>query len=116
MIAKRKPALAFQLGGMGSPKTNFYNAAYRRIGYEDVAVDVQKLWVEGKRDEAIARIPDEMALQASIVGTKDMVRDRLREYAESGIDILQLQVMGRGTDAKLETVELVNQLIAENAA
>ena len=116
MIAKRKPALAFQLGGMGSPKTNFYNQAYRRIGYEDVAVEVQQLWVAGKREEAVARVPDEMALQASVIGTQDMVRERLREYAASGIDVLQLQVMGRGTEAKLETVELVNRLIDENAA
>ena len=116
MIAKRKPALAFQLGGMGSPKTNFYNQAYRRIGYEDVAAEVQQLWVAGKRDEAVARVPDEMALQASVIGTQDMVRERLREYAASGIDVLQLQVMGRGTEAKLETVELVNRLIDENAA
>lgn len=99
MIARRKPALAFQLGGMGSPKTNFYNQAYRRIGYEDVAVDVQQLWVAGKREEAVARIPDEMALQANVIGTADMVQERLREYAQSGIDILQLQVMGRDADA-----------------
>tara|TARA_A100001037_G_scaffold293478_1_gene310125 strand:- start:858 stop:1913 length:1056 start_codon:yes stop_codon:yes gene_type:complete len=116
MVAKRKPALAFQLGGMGSPRTNFYNQAYRRIGYEDVAVEVQRLWVEGKRDKAVNRIPDDMALQASVIGTKDMVRERLREYAQSGINLLQLQVMGRGADAKLETVELVNQLIEENQA
>ena len=70
----------------------------------------------GKREEAVARVPDEMALQASVIGTQDMVRERLREYAASGIDVLQLQVMGRGTEAKLETVELVNRLIDENAA
>ena len=114
MIAKRKPALAFQLGGMGSPKTNFYNQAFRRIGYEEVAADVQRLWVAGKRDQAVARVPDEMALQASLIGTPDMVRERLREYQKCGIDILQLQVMGRGTNAKLETIELVHRLIKEN--
>ena len=116
MIALRKPALAFQLGGMGSPKANFYNQAFRRIGYEDVAADVQRLWVAGKRDQAIARVPDEMALQASVIGTSDMVRERLREYEQCGIDILQLQVMGRGTDAKLETIEVVHRLIEENRA
>ena len=116
MIALRKPALAFQLGGMGSPKTNFYNQAFRRIGYEAVAADVQRLWVAGKRDQAVARVPDEMALQASVIGTPDMVRERLREYEQCGIDILQLQVMGRGTDAKLETIEAVHRLIEENRA
>ncbi len=109
MLARRKPALAFQLGGMGSATTNFYNRAYRRIGFEDVAAEVQALWVRGRREEAIARVPDEMALQASVIGTPDMVRERLREYAASGIDILQLQVMGRGTDAKLESIDLVNR-------
>jgi F420-dependent oxidoreductase-like protein len=116
MIAKRKSPLAFQLGGMGSPTTNFYNQAYRRIGYEDVAADVQKLWAQGKRDEAVTRIPDEMVLEASVIGTRDMVRARLREYQECGIDLLQLQVMGRGSDAKLETIEVVHQLIEENRA
>lgn len=114
MIAKRKPALAFQLGGMGSPKTNFYNQAFRRIGYEDVAEEVQRLWVAGKRDQAAARVPDEMALEASVIGTQDMVRERLREYEQCGIDVLQLQIMGRGTDAKLATIEVVHQLIEKN--
>ena len=45
-----------------------------------------------------------------------MVRERLREYERCGIDILQLQVMGRGTDAKLETIEAVHRLIEENRA
>ena len=116
MIARRKPALAFQLGGMGSPKTNFYNQAFRRIGYEDVAADVQRLWVAGKRDQAVARVPDEMALQASVIGTRDMVRERLRAYEQCGIDILQLQIMGRGTDARLETIEVVHRLLEENRA
>ena len=116
MIARRKPALAFQLGGMGSPKTNFYNQAFRRIGYEDVAADVQRLWVAGKRDQAVARVPDEMVLQASVIGTRDMVRERLRAYEQCGIDILQLQIMGRGTDARLETIEVVHRLLEENRA
>ncbi len=113
MIARRKPALAFQLGGMGSANTNFYNQAYRRIGYEDVAAEVQALWVRGRREEAVARVPDELALQASVIGTPDMVRERLRDFAASGIDILQLQVMGKRTDAKLEAIDLVNRELSQ---
>lgn len=115
LIAKRKPALAFQLGGMGSADTNFYNEAYRRIGFEDVAKNVQSLWVQGKRDQAVAAVPDELALQTSILGTREMVKERLRQYQDSGINILQLQIMGRGPDAKLEIIDTVHQLIAENS-
>ena len=67
---------------MGSPKTNFYNEAYRRVGYEDVAVNVQRLWVEGRRDEAVAGVPDDMVLAANLLGTETMVRERIRAYRD----------------------------------
>ncbi len=37
LLAARKPGLAFTLGAMGSRAHNFYNAAFRRAGYEDTA-------------------------------------------------------------------------------
>jgi F420-dependent oxidoreductase-like protein len=116
LISKRKPAIAFQLGAMGSARTNFYNQAFQRIGYQDEAREIQRLWVEGKRDQAIARVPDELALETSIIGTRDMVRERLREYQAAGIDLLQLQVMGRSVDDRLQTIDLVHRLIRDNAA
>ena len=68
LIAERKPAMAFTLGGMGSAKTNFYNDAYCRAGYEDDAKAVQSLWIDGKRDQAVARVPDEMVLLTNLIG------------------------------------------------
>ena len=63
MVSLRKPQMAFILGGMGSAKTNFYNEAVRRAGYEDAAAEVQRLWVAGKKDEAARRVPDELILR-----------------------------------------------------
>jgi hypothetical protein len=60
LIEKAKPRMAFQLGAMGSAKTNFYNDAYKRSGFEEAATLVQKLWVEGRREEAAAEVPDDM--------------------------------------------------------
>jgi F420-dependent oxidoreductase-like protein len=116
LIRKRKPAIAFQLGAMGSASTNFYNQAFQRIGYQDVAREIQSLWVQGKRDQAIARVPDELALETSIIGTPDMVKERLRQYQAAGIGVLQLQIMGNSIDHKLESIDLVHRLIRENAA
>src|SRR5881296_2129515 len=59
--AARKPGLAFTLGAMGSREHNFYNDAFRRAGYAEAAREVQRLWLEGRRDEAAARVPDDMA-------------------------------------------------------
>ncbi|MFT7220958.1 MAG: F420-dependent oxidoreductase-like protein [Candidatus Azotimanducaceae bacterium] len=51
MIEARKPAMAFTLGGMGSAKTNFYNDAFKRAGYVDEAIEVQNLWISGKKNQ-----------------------------------------------------------------
>jgi alkanesulfonate monooxygenase SsuD/methylene tetrahydromethanopterin reductase-like flavin-dependent oxidoreductase (luciferase family) len=89
---------------MGSPTTNFYNEAYRRGGYADVAVEVQKLWVEGRRDEAARRIPDEMILQTSLLGTEPMVRERVRAYRDAGVTMLRLDPMGESLSDRLDTL------------
>src|SRR5436309_5876633 len=49
LIARRRPGIAFTLGAMGSRQHNFYNEAYRRAGYVDAAVEVQRLWLDGGR-------------------------------------------------------------------
>ena len=41
---------------MGSRQHNFYNAAFRRAGYDGACEEIQQLWLDGKRDEAIARL------------------------------------------------------------
>lgn len=113
LLARRKPAVAFQLGAMGSPKTNFYNQAFRRIGYEDAAIEIQRLWTEGKRDEAIARVPDEMALKTSLVGTEEMVRERIRAYRDAGVTTLSLSAMGKSRTDKLDTLGRAVELVRE---
>jgi hypothetical protein len=51
--AHRRPGIAFTLGAMGSPRHNFYNAAYRRAGFEEAAARVQSLWLDRRRAEAV---------------------------------------------------------------
>ena len=55
-----RPVLALYVGGMGSRKQNFYNALVRRYGFEDAAREVQDLYLDGKKDEAAAALPDEL--------------------------------------------------------
>ena len=105
--------MAFSLGAMGSAQTNFYNDAYRRGGFEDAAIEVQRLWLDRKREEAAAAVPDEMVLQTTMLGTEDMVRERIRQYRDAGIDTLRLTPIGDTLTERLDTlgraVELVRQ-------
>jgi hypothetical protein len=60
MIEQRRSGVAFQMGAMGSAKTNFYNDAFKRAGFTDDALAIQQLWKAGKREEAARRVPDAM--------------------------------------------------------
>ena len=109
LIDSRRMGVAFQMGAMGSKKTNFYNEAIQRAGYQDDALAVQALWKEGKREEAAARVPDAMVTQFQAVGTADMVRERFAKYKAAGVNSISLR-----TDEKApmpERIALLEQIM-----
>ena len=66
---------------MGSAKTNFYMQAYSRGGWKDDVNEVQRLSLEGKREEAAARVPTEMILQPILLGNDKAIAERIRSSA-----------------------------------
>ncbi|MBH66991.1 MAG: F420-dependent methylene-tetrahydromethanopterin reductase [Rhodospirillaceae bacterium] len=115
MIARRKPAAAFTLGGMGSAKTNFYNDAFKRAGFEEDALAVQALWLAGDKKGAVARVPDEMITAFQALGTQEMVSARLQKYLDVGVTTIKLGLdatsPGRPRLAMLENiVDLISNL------
>ena len=112
MIARRKPGVAFNMGGMGSASTNFYNDAFKRAGYEDDARAIQALWLEGKRDAAAARVPDAMVTEFQALGTAEMVRERLACYRRVGINTIKLGLDGVPMGpARFELLEQIADLV-----
>ncbi len=116
LVAERKPGLAFTLGAMGSAKTNFYNDAFCRAGYEGPAKEVQSLWVSGKRDEAIRQVPDEMVLMANLIGTEAMVRERLRAFRDAGVNTLRLATGGNTWKERTAALEVAMDLVKRESA
>jgi alkanesulfonate monooxygenase SsuD/methylene tetrahydromethanopterin reductase-like flavin-dependent oxidoreductase (luciferase family) len=112
MIERRKQGVAFNMGGMGSATTNFYNNAFRRAGYEDDARAIQSLWIAGKREEAAQRVPDAMVTEFQAIGTRDMVRERLQRYKDAGVNTLKLGLDGAKPGARrLELLENIVDLV-----
>jgi F420-dependent oxidoreductase-like protein len=105
LIAKYRPMAAFTLGAMGSAKTNFYNAAYSRAGWGEMAEKVQSLWVSGDKPAAIAAVADEFVLAALFIGTETMVADRIRATVAAGITTLRLSPVGRGSGEQIDNLE-----------
>jgi F420-dependent oxidoreductase-like protein len=105
-----KGALLLYLGGMGSRKTNFYVDLTHRFGFGEVADEVQSLYLDGKRDEAYAAIPDELADATSLVGTADEISERLRKYDEIGVDRLIVSPVALESGERLRIVEQLAEL------
>jgi F420-dependent oxidoreductase-like protein len=104
-LAQQRRRLAFYLGGMGSVQTNFYNQAYARQGFADVAREVHELWTAGDREHAIARIPDEMVFATSLIGTESMIRDRLMVWRDAGITTVRLNPAAQELHERLDWLE-----------
>src|ERR671917_1370401 len=81
-----KAGLLLYLGGMGSRKTNFYVDLTHRFGFGEVADEVQSLYLDGKREEAYAAIPDELVDATSLVGTESEVAERVEKFRQIGAD------------------------------
>ncbi|AHH95012.1 LLM class flavin-dependent oxidoreductase [Kutzneria viridogrisea] len=113
MLLPRKQKLAFSLGGMGSATTNFYNSAYARQGFAEVAEQVQRLWVAGRREEATALVPDEMVLATTLIGTEQMVRERLAVWRAAGVDTVRLYPAGDTLDQRLSTLARAIELLQD---
>jgi len=77
-----RPNLALYIGGMGARGANFYNDVAKRLGYEAAAVEIQNLYLDGKRQEAGAAVPDALIDEISLVGPPARVRDRLQAWQE----------------------------------
>ena len=113
MVARRKQGVAFNMGGMGSATTNFYNDAFKRAGYAEDALAIQSLWLEGKRDKAAERVPDAMVTEFQALGTQDMVRERLRKYRDVGVTTLKLGLDSAGPigPKRYELLETIVDLV-----
>jgi F420-dependent oxidoreductase-like protein len=113
IIASRKKELAFSLGGMGSGTTNFYHDAYGRQGWAEVARQVRHSWQAGDRDGAAALVTDEMVLATTLIGTENMVRDRLNLWRAAGVDTVRLYPAGDSLAARLDTLGRAIDLVRE---
>ena len=69
---------------MGARGKNFYNDLACRYGYEAAAKEIQDLYLDGKKPEAIAAVPDELVDEIALLGPRERIADRLEAWKELG--------------------------------
>jgi alkanesulfonate monooxygenase SsuD/methylene tetrahydromethanopterin reductase-like flavin-dependent oxidoreductase (luciferase family) len=85
-----KPRIALYVGGMGARGRNFYNDIARRYGYEAAAKTIQDCYLGGRKAEAEAAVPDELVDEVALCGPRERIRERLAEWAGSGVTTLMV--------------------------
>ena len=101
-----KPMLALYVGGMGARGQNFYNRLAGRYGYEAEAAAIQDLYLDGKKGEAAAAVPDALVDEIALVGDRARIADRLEAWRDCGATTLVLQAR------QPEALQLVAELVA----
>ncbi|MBI3454491.1 MAG: LLM class F420-dependent oxidoreductase [Candidatus Rokubacteria bacterium] len=86
--AQVKPRLALYVGGMGARGRNFYYDLACRYGYEAEAARIQGLYLAGRRDEAIAAVPDALVDEVALCGPRERIRERLAAWKTAGVTTL----------------------------
>ena len=89
-LAPVKAMLGFYVGGMGAKGQNFHTKLMARMGFAEEADSIQDLFLEGRRDEATATVPDQFADEISLVGTPARIQDRLAAFADSPVTMLNV--------------------------
>jgi F420-dependent oxidoreductase-like protein len=100
-----KAALGFYIGGMGAKGQNYHTKLMARMGFEEEAYRIQDLFFEGKREEAIAAVPDEFADEISLVGPAGRIAERLEMWRSS--PVTELLVSARDPQSLKVAVDLV---------
>jgi F420-dependent oxidoreductase-like protein len=93
--------LALYIGGMGAPGKNFYNDYAKRLGFEEAAVKMQRLYLTGKKAEAEAEVPEALIDAIALVGPRERIKERLAVWKDAAKEgkISSLLLSGASPDA-----------------
>ena len=112
LLPRFRGGVSFPIGAMGSKNNNFYREAFIRAGYGDACDEIAQLWLAGKREEATAKVPDEMVIRTTLLGNDDQIKARVRAYRDADVTTLRLQPEGSTVTERVDTLARVLDLIA----
>jgi len=83
-----RPFYALYFGGMGAKGANFHANVPIRMGYEREVAEIQDLYLNGRKDEAGAKIPTRLIEELSLIGPPEKIRHDLEKWRESIVTTL----------------------------
>ena len=89
-LATARNIYTLYVGGMGAKNKNFYYNLVCDYGYADIAVEIQNLYLAGKKDDASKLFPDELIDDLTLVGTKHEIEKKYESWKTSNVTELSL--------------------------
>lgn len=83
-----KQQVGFYAGGMGAKSYNLHKNHIARLGFADAAEEIQDLFMSGERMRAIEAVPDALADEISLVGSKERILERIQDWDKSPVTSL----------------------------
>ena len=80
-----KERIALYIGGMGSADKNFSNRLIRRFGFAAEAEEIQRRFLEGDQDGAIAAVSDELVDDIALCGPPERIESLLEHWRGSPV-------------------------------
>jgi F420-dependent oxidoreductase-like protein len=75
-----RPMYALYIGGMGARDVNFHFDVFSRLGYEGACHDIQDLYLAGRKDEAIAKVPTALVEDVALIGPAAKIAEDLEQW------------------------------------
>ncbi len=104
-----RPMIALYVGGMGAKGHNFYNDLVCRYGFEAEAAEIQDLYLDGKKDEAAAKVPEALLEATSLCGPAGYVQEKIAAFAEAGVSHLNIIPIPTGDQTQATVVSQVKE-------
>jgi F420-dependent oxidoreductase-like protein len=106
----QRPAVALYVGGMGARGKNFYNELAIRYGFEKEAATIQDLYLEGKKREAEAAVPQEFLELTTLCGPASYVKERVAAFQAAGVTHLQVLPIPQGDQTSASLIGAVKDM------
>ena len=96
---------------MGARGRNFYNSLVQRYGFEREALEIQDLYLSGKKKEAEAAVPQELLEGMNLVGPEGYIKEKVAQFAEAGVTYLNIGPIG-SPDEQMRIVEKLKEIVS----
>lgn len=110
-LAAAKPQLALYVGGMGARGKNFYNDLVASYGFEADAARIQDLYLEGRREEAVAAVPDDLVRAISLIGAPSEVAERVAAFRQAGVTTLAVTPLARNSEERIALMSGLRSIV-----